>query len=1219
VAAWAEVVAEITLQVNKAGAAKEVEQAVAGAKPVVAPAVDEGKTGKAVEETVARSKPVIAPAVDEARTGKAVSSAVEKAPPTPVPINTAETGKSVERGMRSADAAGAGKEAGGKFSGAFTGPMTALKGLVMGAIGAEAIIGGQQLFTSLIKQGGDAAKATKVVSDAIKTTGGAAGVTAAEIEKMAGSQSRNTGVSKAAIEQSDALLLRFRNVRNEAGAGNDVFNRTSQAALDMTAALNKGTVTAEGLANTSRLLGKAMEDPAKAAGVLRRSGVDLSAQQQEQIKTLLKNNDTLGAQKVVLDAVNKSYGGTAAATASGTAKMHAAVEELEASVGKALLPLLANTVKVLTQILDLLSPFVEWLTSSSVAARVLRDTVGALIAVSAIWVGSLKAQQLYTELSAKATAVYTTVTKAWAVASKEAAAGTSIWRAAQMGLNAAFAANPIGITVIAIAALTVGIIELYKHSQLFRDLVKETGEIIRTGFLLYLRLLRAEFDLIRKALAALVQFWRGGFDTMAAVTRAGVAAVTAIFRVVAGALTGIWKAEFDLLVAVVRTALGAIVAAIRVFIDLITGVFRVGMDLIHGHWRKAWTDMGGTARQIGGAIGGYIRDLGPLWAGAVGQAGNAMSGVWHRAWDAMTATTRAGGQAVTASIHGLEDVVRGIPGVFDAAGRGVEHAIGIMRSAITALPRAIAAAVDGVAAAMARLRQVVGDASDFVTSKLGAVGKAGSGLAGLVGKIPGLSAGGTVLAAATAAYAGGGVIPWGSGPTADDVLIRASRGETVVSAADSRNPIMLAAFHAVGVPGYAAGGILGLIPGFAGGGALDQGVQAVRTVMEWTKHQVNDAAGKVLTLTSQALNLASQGLAAANASHSQVSDGFHHLTAVLQVTAKTTSDTLSKYGAALSYARGGIVGAPPGYAGGGSISQIGTAFGSFSQWSTAAVEKGAADLHGAVTATINQALASLKQADSVLNSVEVAQLYPGGKTSGAYRVTAVGDLAGILRVGTEAAIGEIQSSRGGYAGGGIVDIGSAFGGLSGLNVAALQQGADITKAAVTGALNAAQNALLHASDVLNTIEVQHLYPGGSKSGGYKVTAAGDLAGILRLGAGAAYDEIKAARGAYAAGGRVTGGVPLARLTARRTGGQPTRFASGGAITLPGFGGLGSVGVAAGGGDLSALVASHQSMAAQLAQIGAILQANPQEIAAAIAQALNGVARLATAGAAYGTR
>jgi SLT domain-containing protein len=60
--------------------------------------------------------------------------------------------------------------------------------------------------------------------------------------------------------------------------------------------------------------------------------------------------------------------------------------------------------------------------------------------------------------------------------------------------------------------------------------------------------------------------------------------------------------------------------------------------------------------------------------------------------------------------------------------------------------------------------------------------------------------------------ASGGIIDMGTGPTADDVLVRASKGETIVSAADSKKPFMQAAFSAAGVPGYAAGGIAGVTP-----------------------------------------------------------------------------------------------------------------------------------------------------------------------------------------------------------------------------------------------------------------------------------------------------------------------------------------------------------------------------------------------------------------------
>ena len=70
----------------------------------------------------------------------------------------------------------------------------------------------------------------------------------------------------------------------------------------------------------------------------------------------------------------------------------------------------------------------------------------------------------------------------------------------------------------------------------------------------------------------------------------------------------------------------------------------------------------------------------------------------------------------------------------------------------------------------------------------------------------------------TLSLAAGGRITQGTGPTADDVLARVSRGETVVSAAHSA--VLAPLFGAVGVPGYASGGIPG------GPGALHRGTTA---------------------------------------------------------------------------------------------------------------------------------------------------------------------------------------------------------------------------------------------------------------------------------------------------------------------------------------------------------------------------------------------------------
>lgn len=55
--------------------------------------------------------------------------------------------------------------------------------------------------------------------------------------------------------------------------------------------------------------------------------------------------------------------------------------------------------------------------------------------------------------------------------------------------------------------------------------------------------------------------------------------------------------------------------------------------------------------------------------------------------------------------------------------------------------------------------------------------------------------------------AGGGLVSQGTGPTADDVLVRVSKGEAVVSAATTRKIAPVLAAH--GVPGFAAGGVPG--------------------------------------------------------------------------------------------------------------------------------------------------------------------------------------------------------------------------------------------------------------------------------------------------------------------------------------------------------------------------------------------------------------------------
>lgn len=165
----------------------------------------------------------------------------------------------------------------------------------------------------------------------IKSTGEAAGLTAKQVGKLSESLSLKTGVDDEQIQTSLNMLLTFKQVRNEVGKGNDVFNRASSLVLDL------GNVFGSTDAAAMQL-GKALSDPVKGVGALARAGVNFTAQQKDQIKALVESGKSLEAQKIILAEVESQVGGTAAATATNADRMRVAFGNIQEQVGGLLLP-----------------------------------------------------------------------------------------------------------------------------------------------------------------------------------------------------------------------------------------------------------------------------------------------------------------------------------------------------------------------------------------------------------------------------------------------------------------------------------------------------------------------------------------------------------------------------------------------------------------------------------------------------------------------------------------------------------------------------------------------------------------------------------------------------------------------------------------------------------------------------------------------------------------
>ena len=239
-----------------------------------------------------------------------------------VRIRTDETGVDVD---------GAGRTAGQGYVKGFGSSLKKLAGIIGVALAAGKTI---DFLKGAVAEGREAQKIGAATTQIIKATGGAANITASQVGDLTSAISAKAGVDDEAIQSGANLLLTFKQVRNEVGQGNDIFNRATQAAVDLSAA---GFGSIEGGA---KMLGKALNDPLKGISALSRAGVTFTQAQQDQIKALVASGDTLKAQKIILGEVEGQVGGVAAATATAGEKASVAWGNIKEQIGLALIPAL---------------------------------------------------------------------------------------------------------------------------------------------------------------------------------------------------------------------------------------------------------------------------------------------------------------------------------------------------------------------------------------------------------------------------------------------------------------------------------------------------------------------------------------------------------------------------------------------------------------------------------------------------------------------------------------------------------------------------------------------------------------------------------------------------------------------------------------------------------------------------------------------------------------
>ncbi len=339
------------------------------------------------------------------------------------------------------------------------------------------------------KQFEDSEKVARQTDAVLKSTGNSANVTADQVADLAGALSAKSGIDDEVIQSGENMLLTFTNIKNEAGAGNDVFNQASSTLLDMAASMAAASGGAVDAKATAIQLGKALNNPVEGLSALSRVGVDVAEVQSHMSKAMLAGNDTLGAQKVILAELNKEFGGSAEANKTATGTMSTAFGNLAESVGSVLAPAINAALGVATDFFGVLEAHPTALVA--VAAGV------GLIAAAMI------ANNIATAIAAEEGVVYAAMLVARTAATVAGAAATGIMTAAQWAWNAAMTANPIGLVILAVVALVAGIVLLVKHFGLADDIMR----VLKATVGVVWGAIKAVVGFVVKAVVGYVKLW----------------------------------------------------------------------------------------------------------------------------------------------------------------------------------------------------------------------------------------------------------------------------------------------------------------------------------------------------------------------------------------------------------------------------------------------------------------------------------------------------------------------------------------------------------------------------------------------------------------------------------------------------------------------------------------------------------------------------------------
>lgn len=250
------------------------------------------------------------------------------------------------------------------------GVSASLSGLIRMAGPLTAAFAGIYGGASSVNAANTQIKAEKRLAAVLSATRGAVGLSTEQLKSYAAELQGVTNFGDEVTIGAASILATFKDIKG------NVFKDAIASMQDMS------TIMGTDLNSSAVQLGKALNDPIRGVSALTRVGVSFTQQQKDQIKTMQKAGDILGAQKIIISELQSEFGGAAKAMADPWTQLKNTLGDVAENVGFVLLPSINTFASALNSMFSGVAGGTNTFKEFGIQAAVILANMGGMLAIA---------------------------------------------------------------------------------------------------------------------------------------------------------------------------------------------------------------------------------------------------------------------------------------------------------------------------------------------------------------------------------------------------------------------------------------------------------------------------------------------------------------------------------------------------------------------------------------------------------------------------------------------------------------------------------------------------------------------------------------------------------------------------------------------------------------------------------------------------------------------